>query len=97
MGGAGDARTAWYGAVLCSSVLSVNLWVDSVRIARDSEMRVSCEMGVSRSVGRLGEAEVRSGESAGRREIAERISGVVVRRTIGLGLEGRCDGVGTTS
>jgi hypothetical protein len=42
-------------------------------------------MGVSEVVGRGGssEEEERKGSSKGRREIAERISGVVVRRTIG--------------
>jgi hypothetical protein len=43
-------------------------------------------MGVSEVVGRGGsseEEEERKGSSKGRREIAERISGLVVRRTIG--------------
>lgn len=58
------------------------------RRAWERRMRVLCEMGVSRLVGREGSVseergELRRGESWGRSEIAERIAGVVVRRTIG--------------
>ncbi len=60
------------------------LWVEGR--AWESDMRVSWEMGVSRVVGREGGSalaeEMRRGLSVGRREIADRISGVVVRRTI---------------
>lgn len=59
------------------------------RRAREMDMRDLCEMGVSVVVGRGGSfseseqgAEERRGESGGRREMAERIWGVVVRRTI---------------
>lgn len=62
------------------------------RRAREREIKVSWEMGESRVVGRgggsslllvVGFEELRRGESDGRSEIAERICGVVVRRTIG--------------
>lgn len=52
-------------------------------------MRVLCDIGVSSVVGRtmsssfLERGELRRGLSAGKSEIADRICGVVVRRTIG--------------
>ncbi len=57
------------------------------RRAWERRMRVLCEIGVSRFVGRQASmaeeaGKLRRGESWGRSEIAERISGVVVRRTI---------------
>lgn len=71
------------------------LWVE--RRARERDIRVWWEMGELREVGRGKDSssrgveeseeveldELRRGESGGRREIAERIWGVVVRRTIG--------------